>query len=116
MQGFTKDIRRVAQFIVTGCHFVQENVVIRVMRAYGLKQAAPEDPLTMPPPESAGVRALDGSGACVIEASVRTIDESGSELREKAKKELLAFCKGLEGSIDFYAPDRLVLDTRVRGN
>ena len=86
------------------------------MRAYGLKQPAPDDPLTMPPPPSSDLRPLDGSGAYIIEASLRTTDESGSELREKAKRELLAFCKGLEGSIDFYSPDRLMLDTRVRGS
>lgn len=75
-----------------------------------------DDPLTVPPPASADVKALDESGAYIVEASVRTVDEGSSELREMAKEELLAFAKSIEGAIDFYAPDRLVLDTRVKGS
>lgn len=112
----TNNSRRVAQLIVSGCHFVQDNVVIRVMRVYRLKQPAQDDPVTTTPPNKADVLPLDGSGAYIVEASVRTTDDSGSELREKVKRELTAFSKGLEGAIDFHAPDRLALDTRVRAS
>ena len=86
------------------------------MRAYTLKQASAKDPLLLPPPVEADVKALDESGAYIVEASIRTSDESGSDLREKAKEELVAFSKSLAGAIDFYVPDRLVLDTRVKGS
>lgn len=86
------------------------------MRVYVLKQPSSEDPITPSPPDSADVNALDESGAYIVESSIRLTDESSTELRERAKKELLAFCKSLDGSIDFYAPDRLALDTRVKGS
>jgi mediator of RNA polymerase II transcription subunit 18 len=110
------DFRQIAQFIVEGDHFVQDNVVVRIMRAYAMKQTSAEDPLSLLPTPNANIQALDTSGAYVVEASIRATDESSSELREKAKKELLGFSKSLEGAIDFYAPDRLVLDTRVRAS
>ena len=110
------DFRLVTQLIVKGDHFVQGNVVVRIMRAYTAEQASVEDPLSLPPSVDADVKALDGSGAYIVEASIRTTDESNSELREKAKEELIAFSKSVTGAIDFYAPDRLVLDTRVKGN
>lgn len=109
-------VRLVAQFLITGCHFVQGNVVVRVVRANTLKQPPVDDPLMVPPPSITDVKALDESGAYVVEAFVRTVDEGNSELRDKAKEELIAFAKSIEGAIDFYAPDRLILDTRVRGS
>ena len=108
--------RLVAQFLITGCHFVQGNVVVRIVRAYTLRQPPVVDPLIVLPPASTDVMALDESGAYIVEASVRSIDEGSSELRDRAKEELLAFAKNIEGAIDFYAPDRLVLDTRVKGS
>lgn len=109
------NIRQAAQVYITGCHFVQGNVVIRVVRAYGLKQPPTEDALSLPPLTSADLKALDASGAYLVEASIRAADESGVEIKDKAKKELLKFTEGLHSAISFYAPDRMALDSRVKG-
>ena len=108
--------RLAAQFLLTGCHFVDGNVIIRVLRAYTLREPASVDPLTLPAPGSENFKVMDDSGAYIVEALIRTTDESTSELREKAKEELLAFAKSVDGAVDFHAPDRLALDTRVKGS
>lgn len=103
------------QFVIIGNHFVQDNVLVRVLRVYTPNEPNTEDSLMSSPPTKLDVKLLDESGACIIEASIRVVDESSIALRDSAKKQLLDFAKSLDGAIDFYPPDRLALDTRVRG-
>lgn len=73
------------------------------------------DPISSPAPSPKDQKLVDISGSWIIEASLRVEDASNSTLTEKAKQELLAFQETMDGAVDLIAPDRLALDTRVKG-
>lgn len=88
---------------------------MKLYRIYEPIDDTPVNVVEMPPPTTQGLRIFDKSGTYVVEAYVTTEDDVSSTTRETALTELLAFAKELEGVIDFRVPDRLSMDTRVKG-
>ena len=66
-------------------------------------------------PQKEDLEPVDASGAYVVEAYVAADDGTSTELREKGVAELLKFAKDVDGAIDFRVPNRLALDTVVKG-
>ncbi|QIW96934.1 hypothetical protein AMS68_002452 [Peltaster fructicola] len=98
-----------------GHYFVHGNVVLKVFRVL-LPKTEIQQPLGNMPPKKEELEYLDPSGAYIIEACVRVEDRKDSSLTDVATKELLDVQKLLQGSVPLIAPDRLALDTRVRGD
>ena len=73
------------------------------------------EPLDAPNLPLSDLRPVDPSGSYLFEACVRVEDGRDSKLTEQAINELLAFKRQLEGAVDLRVPDRLALDTRVKG-
>lgn len=102
-------------YVTTGTRFVSNNVIICVTRIYVYAQAESGDPLTSDPPSGENLKLLDPSGTYLVEAIVRAEENSSSTVRDKAIEELLGFAKTMEGAIDLRVPDRLALETKVKG-
>lgn len=119
------------QYTIAGHQFVSGNIIVRVYRFH--EEIHPNHPINRElflPKES---NLIDESGTWIVEALIRTEDTSNTKIVEAAKKELAFFrcvpsvdagtCEwadrctrsAMEGALDFYAPDRLALDTRVKG-
>ena len=95
------------------------NVIICITRLYTPLETSfseEEDPLDHAPSPRKTLELLDPSGTYLVEACVRMKENSSSTLRDKCIEELLAFDEIVKGAIDFQVPDRLALDTRVRGS
>ena len=103
------------QYFVHGHRFIYGNVIIRMQRIYTDPNSISDDPIGDPIPSQAELKLLDTSGCFVIEAALRIGDATSSKLAQQAMQELQAFSAKMHGAIDFYAPDRLALDTRVKG-
>lgn len=103
------------QHIQTGHQFVHDDVIVKIYRYYCIpSQDAPTDPLSLPPPSPADLKQVDASGSWIVEVVVRVEEVTNSALVEHAKKQLLTFKETMDGALDLIAPDRFVLDTRVR--
>ena len=114
-RGSTNIQRFVNGYVTTGARFVYGNVVIRMTRIYISVPTESEHFLASAPPSRENLKLLDPSGTYLVEATVRAEDNSSSTIREKAMEELLGFAKTIEGAIDFHVPDRLALETKVKG-
>ncbi|KAM3420693.1 Mediator of RNA polymerase II transcription subunit 18 [Cercospora zeina] len=116
------------QYIQSGSRFIHHNLIIKVVRFYSnppettaattTPPQAPQDPLseTSPPKNTSQLKLVDASGSFIIEVSIRVEDPTNSSLTEAALGELMRFKSTLDGAIDLIAPDRFLLDTRVKGN
>ncbi|KAF2210158.1 hypothetical protein CERZMDRAFT_86464 [Cercospora zeae-maydis SCOH1-5] len=117
------------QYIQSGSRFIHHNLIIKVIRFYSdpsettttattTTPPSPQDPLseTAPPKLPSQLKLIDASGSFVIEVSICVEDPTDSSLTEAALAELMRFKSTLDGAIDLIAPDRLLLDTRVKGN
>lgn len=108
--------RYINQYLTLTQRFVHNNVVIRVFRILSVPEGTGAlEPLDAPTPLMADCRPVDPSGTYLFEALVRIEDGTNSKLVEQATNELLALKKQLDGAIDLKVPDRLALDTRVKG-
>lgn len=95
---------------------MHNNIVIRVSRILSVPEGTGAlEPLDAPVPLMADCRPVDPSGTYLFEAMVRVEDSTNSKLAEQAVNELLALKKQLDGAIDLKVPDRLALDTRIKG-
>lgn len=119
------------QYLARGNRFVHENLVIRVYQLLVLSQLNDssngagdggndqQQPIWEGPPpapfDETRWRLLDPSGSWIVEVAIRVADGSNAELTGHAAKELLAFKTEMAGAIDLFMPDRLALDTRVKG-
>lgn len=109
--------RYINQYIAPGHRFIHNQaIIIRVTRI----QSVPEgtgalEPLDAPVPNPADCMPVDPSGTFLFEACIRVEDGSNSTLTSKAMDELMAFKKLLDGAVDLKVPERLSLDTRVKG-
>lgn len=103
------------QYTQIGNRSIQGNVIIRVVRFYMPAQPNMIDPIDAAPHTVNDLKLLDQSGSCVVEAIVRVETLWNSTITDKAKQELSAFHSYMDGAITLYAPDRLALDTRVKG-
>lgn len=109
------------QYVQSGSRFVHHNLIIKVIRFYSNPPETatpPQDPLaeTSPPRTPSQLKLIDASGSFIIEVSICVEDPTNSSLTEAAVAELTRFKSTLDGAIDLIAPDRLLLDTRVKGN
>lgn len=114
------------QYLARGNRFVHENLVIRVYQLLVAQQQGDSGdvagdnkaPWEAPPPttpDDARWRSLDPSGSWIVEVAIRVADSSNAELTGRATDELLAFKTEMAGAIELFMPDRLALDTRVKG-
>ncbi|GIZ44155.1 hypothetical protein CKM354_000736100 [Cercospora kikuchii] len=109
------------QYVQSGSRFVHHNLIIKVIRFYSNPpetSTPPQDPLaeTSAPRTPSQLKLIDASGSFIIEVSICVEDPTNSSLTEAAVAELTRFKSTLDGAIDLIAPDRLLLDTRVKGN
>ena len=108
--------RFLGQQYVLGHRFVSGNVVARILRVHLAKEQAQADKvLEGPPLPLSDLDILDPSGAFLVEVSVRMEDRKNTKIAEQAFAELEKFKRDMEGVIDLRVPDRLSLDTRVKG-
>ncbi|KAK5127354.1 hypothetical protein LTR85_006693 [Meristemomyces frigidus] len=108
--------RYINQFITSTQRFVHNNVIVRVSRILSVPEGTGAlEPLDAPPLVLADCRPVDPSGSYLFEAYVRVEDGTNSKLTEQAMSELMALKSQLEGAVDLRVPDRLSLDTRVKG-
>lgn len=116
IHGSAEKSRYVNQFIAPTQRFVHNNVVIRVSRILSVPEGTGAlEPLDAPTPVLEDCRPVDPSGSYLFEAYVRVEDGTNSKLMEQAMQELMAVKNQLEGAVDLRVPDRLSLDTRVKG-
>lgn len=108
--------RFLGQQYVLGHRFVSGNVVVRIQRVHLAKEQMQTDKvLEGPPLPLSDLEILDPSGTFLIEVSVRMEDRKNTKIAEQAFAELEKFKRNMEGVIDLRVPDRLSLDTRVKG-
>lgn len=108
--------RYVNQFIAPTDRFVNNNVVVRIFNVLSVPEGTGAlEPLDAPTPTLEDCWPVDPSGTYLFEASIRVEDGNNSKLTGQATHELLAFKEQLEGAVDLRVPDRLALDTRVKG-
>jgi len=67
---------------------------------------------SLPPFDS--IKPLDPSGSYILQASIRVNDQAGTALIDAGVEELKAFKTLMKGCVELDAPDRLLLDTRVK--
>lgn len=103
-----------SQYATLGHRFVYGNIIIRITRLFS-PQTPSDDALQAPLRSTEGLALVDPSGSFMVEATIRVADPSNSKIADQAKQELLAFQTYMDGVLDLYAPDRLALDTRVKG-
>jgi mediator of RNA polymerase II transcription subunit 18 len=105
------------QYVLRGHRFIHGNIIVRLYRFYysPKKASGLEKPIDDAPPSTMDdLSPIDLSGAWIVDATVRVEDSANAELTEQAKRELERFRGAMNGAVDFRAPDRLALDTRVR--
>jgi mediator of RNA polymerase II transcription subunit 18 len=99
-----------------GHRFVTGNVIVRIFRVLLTQQQLPADRvLEGPPLPLSKLQLLDPSNTYMVEVSVRMEDRKNTKIAEQAIAELLQFQNAVEGVIDLRVPQRLALDTRVKG-
>ncbi|KAK1817614.1 hypothetical protein LTR12_008027 [Friedmanniomyces endolithicus] len=105
------------QYLATPGHrFVHNNIIVRMGRILSVPDGTGAlEPLDAPIPTLSDCEPIDPSGTYYFEACVRVEDGGNSKLVERATAELMAFKKQVEGAIDLRVPERLALDTRVKG-
>lgn len=109
--------RFLGQQYALGHRFVSRNVVVRIFRLLWTQQEAlaADKVLEGPPLALSELQVLDPSGTYVVEVSVRLEDRKNTKIASEAVAELEGFRRSVEGVIDLKVPDRLALDTRVKG-
>ncbi|KAK3071340.1 hypothetical protein LTR53_008808 [Teratosphaeriaceae sp. CCFEE 6253] len=120
LEGFRQgsgSYKYINQYLATPGHrYVHNNVVIRIGRILSVPEGTGAlEALDAPIPTLTDCKPLDPSGTYYLEACVRVEDGTNSKLVEQATAELMAFKKQVEGAIDLRVPERLSLDTRVKG-
>jgi mediator of RNA polymerase II transcription subunit 18 len=108
--------RFLGQQYFLGHRFVTGNVIVRIFRVLLTQQQLPTDRvLEGPPLPLSELQLLDPSNTYMVEVSVRMEDRKNTKIAEQAIAELLQFQNAVEGVIDLRVPQRLALDTRVKG-
>jgi mediator of RNA polymerase II transcription subunit 18 len=108
--------RFLGQQYFLGHRFVTGNVIVRIFRVLLTQQQLPADKvLEGPPLPLSELQLLDPSNTYMVEVSVRMEDRKNTKIAEQAIAELLQFQNAVEGVIDLRVPQRLALDTRVKG-
>jgi mediator of RNA polymerase II transcription subunit 18 len=108
--------RFLGQQYFLGHRFVTGNVIVRIFRVLLTQQQLPADRvLEGPPLPLSKLQLLDPSNTYMVEVSVRMEDRKNTKIAEQAIAELLQFQNAVEGVIDLRVPQRLALDTRVKG-
>jgi mediator of RNA polymerase II transcription subunit 18 len=115
MQHQLKFSSYVSEYYLEGHRYVHNNIVILIHRilqepCVGPIQNAPRP--SLPPFDS--IYPLDPSGSYILQASIRVNDQGGPALIDAGVEELKAFKNLLKGCVELDAPDRLLLDTRVK--
>lgn len=103
------------QYILRGHQFIHNDVIIRVYRlCWAAEGHGALEPLDAPLPLLSECRAVDPSGAYMIDATIRFADATNNKLAEQAIKQIMAFKGSMDGAVDLHAPNRLALDPRVK--
>ena len=106
--------RHITSFVHEGHTFIHHDTNQRLRRVLCFPPSA--DPgLEGPLPALDTLVLLDASGGWTLEASVRIDDRGKPALVRSAREQLLALQRDLKGAIELRVPERLSLDTRVRG-
>ncbi|PSK53102.1 hypothetical protein B9Z65_3302 [Elsinoe australis] len=110
----SKNIKFINEYFTEGHRFIRGDIILHLHRVLVAKpQPDTNAPRTTLPPLEELIL-LDGSGAFVLETTVRIEDRSKPTLVSAATEQLLALKNELKGSIDLRVPERLSMDTRVR--
>jgi mediator of RNA polymerase II transcription subunit 18 len=108
--------RFLGQQYFLGHRFVTGNVIVRIFRVLLTQHQLPADKvLEGRPLPLSELQLLDPSNTYMVEVSVRMEDRKNTKIAEQAIAELLQFQNAVEGVIDLRVPQRLALDTRVKG-
>jgi len=109
--------RSVLTYYVEGQRLICKDVVLSLYRNLISKtgQEAVEVGKAGNVPATADLELVDPSGGFVLEATVRIEDRSKTVLMQRAMEELGWLKAELKGVVELRVPERLSLDTRVRG-
>ncbi|KAF2490903.1 hypothetical protein BU16DRAFT_493562 [Lophium mytilinum] len=113
MVGFGNKV--VSEYYVEGHRYVHKNILIllhRVLTEPGPQSAEQSPKPSLPTFDS--LSSLDPSGTYILQASIRVVDNGSPALIDAGVEELKAFKDLLKGCVELDAPDRLLLDTRVK--
>jgi len=105
----------VSEYYLEGHRYVHKNIVIllhRILQEPGVRPIQKALNPSLPPFES--ITPLDPSGSYILQASIRVNDQAGTALIDAGVEELKAFKNLMKGCVELDAPDRLLLDTRVK--
>ncbi|EMC97316.1 hypothetical protein BAUCODRAFT_446689 [Baudoinia panamericana UAMH 10762] len=109
--------RYVNQYLSRGYRFVLNNVVVKITQVYSVPEGTGAlEPLDAPIPAMLDCKLVDPTACYLFEAYIRVDDATNTKLLEQATAELLAFKKRMEGAVDLRVPERLALDTKVKGS
>lgn len=114
MPGLTTH-RFISEYYVEGHRFVHENIVIflhRILHEPGVRslETSPKPVL----PSFSALQPLDPSGAYILEAKIRVQDLNNTVVSDAGVEELNRFKTQMKGCVELVAPERLLLDTRVK--
>ena len=104
-------------YVLEGHQYIHENVVLflhRVLLNPDLHPPSKAPRQTLPKFED--FSPLDPSGAYILQASVRLMDNPGPDIVNRGQAELLKFQNDIKGVVDLKLTDRLALDTRVKSS
>ncbi|KAI9831426.1 MAG: hypothetical protein M1819_005025 [Sarea resinae] len=105
----------VSEYVLEGYRVFHHNLILLLNR---IRKLPPESNSTGSPrkhlPPYNSLDLLDGSGAYMLQASVRVQDGNKPESMTLGISELRAFKEMMKGVVDLDVADRLSLDTRVR--
>ncbi|KAF4553299.1 Med18-like protein [Elsinoe fawcettii] len=107
--------RFVNEYFTEGFRFVYRDTVLHLYRVLVAQPEEGNMGMRKKLPALEEMTLLDGSGAFVLEATVRVEDRSKPALVQTATEQLLALRNELKGAIDLRVPERLSMDTRLRG-
>jgi mediator of RNA polymerase II transcription subunit 18 len=107
--------RFVSEYYVEGHRFVYDNVVIflhRILHEPGVRslETAPKGAL----PKFEDLKPFDPSGAYIIEAKIRVQDINNTAVSDAGVEELNRLKNQMKGCVELSAPERLLLETRVK--
>lgn len=107
--------RFVSEYYIEGHRFVHENVAIflhRVLHEPGVRSLETTPKSTLPGFDA--LQPLDPSGAYILEAKIRVQDVNNTAVSDAGVEELNRFKTQMKGCVELAAPERLLLDTRVK--
>ncbi|KAF2809570.1 uncharacterized protein BDZ99DRAFT_388906 [Mytilinidion resinicola] len=105
----------VSEHYMDGHRYVHKNILIllhQVLTEPGPRSAEQSPKPSLPTFDS--LTPLDPSGTYILQASIRVVDNGSPALIDLGVEELKAFKNLMKGCVELDAPDRLVLDTRVK--